>query len=137
MGHMRLTEQSVPGPSRNYVGYGARAPNVVWPNDAKLVVSLCINYEAGSEYSHPAGDARNDTLTELSYSLSAEHRDLNAESVYEYESRAGVFRLLRLFEEYEVATTFFAAAVAVERQLRRRHHGPLVGADADEPGDGQ
>ena len=112
---MKFVDLPVPGPTRDYVGYGSRVPKVVWPEDAKLVVSLCINYEEGSEYAHPAGDARNDTLTELSYSLAAEHRDLNAESVYEFGSRVGVFRLLRLFEEYKIETTFFAAAVAIER----------------------
>ncbi|MBM3679075.1 MAG: allantoinase [Actinobacteria bacterium] len=112
---MELVDQDIPGPRRVYPGYGRRQPKVVWPNDAKLVLSLCINHEEGSEYSHAAGDGRNEGLAEIPYSMPDEYRDLAVESVYEYGSRAGVFRLMRLFDEYKIDTTWFAAAVAIER----------------------
>ena len=112
---MRLVDQDIPGPKREYVGYGRRPPKVVWPNDAKAVVSLCINHEESSEYSKAAGDGRNEGLAEIPYVMDAQYRDLCAESVYEYGSRAGVWRLLRLFDEYEIKTTFYSAAVALER----------------------
>ena len=112
---MPLIDKDVPGPRREFPGYGRHVPKVVWPNDAKLVVSLCINQEEGSEYSIAAGDGRNEGLAEIPYVMPAEYRDLAAESVYEYGSRAGVFRLMRLFDEYAIDTTWFAAAVAIER----------------------
>ena len=62
---MKLVDQDIPGPRRDYVGYGARPPMAFWPNDAKAVVSLCINQEEGSEYSKAAGDDRNSLMIEL------------------------------------------------------------------------
>ena len=112
---MPLHDQDVPGPRRDYPGHGRHTPKVVWPNDAKLVLSLCINHEEGSEYSQAAGDGRNEGLAEIPYVMPPEYRDLAAESVYEYGSRAGVFRLMRLFDEYGIDVTWFAAAVALER----------------------
>jgi peptidoglycan/xylan/chitin deacetylase (PgdA/CDA1 family) len=103
------------GPQRDFIGYGAHPPKVVWPDDAKLLISLCVNYEEGSERSLSDGDGRNEGLAELARTIEPEYRDLCVESVYEYGSRVGVWRLLRLFRELKVETTFFAAAVAVER----------------------
>ncbi len=127
---MELVDQDVPGPRRDFVGYGRRQPKVVWPNGAKVAVNLVVNYEEGSEYSKPAGDGRNEGLAEIPYAMDAEYRDLCAESVYEYGSRAGIWRLMRLFDEYDVKVTFFACAVALERNpevgqwLREAGHEP-------------
>ena len=104
---MRLVDQDIPGPKRDYIGYGRRPPKVFWPNDAKAAVSICINYEEGSEYSKAAGDDRNEGLAEIPYVMNAQYRDLCAESIYEYGSRAGVWRLLHLFDEHETKTTFY------------------------------
>jgi peptidoglycan/xylan/chitin deacetylase (PgdA/CDA1 family) len=112
---MQLVDQDIPGPRRDFVGYGRRPPKVVWPNGAKVAVQLVVNYEEGSEYSKAAGDERNEGLAEINYVMSPDYRDLAAESVYEYGSRAGNWRLMRLFDEYEVKATYFAAAVALER----------------------
>ena len=112
---MRLEDQDVPGPKRDFVGYGRRLPKVVWPNGANVALNIIVNYEEGSEYSIPAGDGRNEGMAEMSYVMPPANRDLHAESIYEFGSRAGVMRLLRLFDEYGVKSTFFAAAVAVER----------------------
>src|SRR5258708_31941373 len=117
----RAFDLDVPGPKRDYVGYGSRLPKVVWPGGAAIAVSIVVNYEEGSEFSVPMGDGRNDVLTEYNTALPGEYRDLGAESMFEYGSRAGVWRLLRLFEEYQVRSTFFAAAVALEKN-------PAVGA---------
>jgi peptidoglycan/xylan/chitin deacetylase (PgdA/CDA1 family) len=111
----RTTDLNVPGPRRDYVGYGSRPPRVVWPNGAAIAVSIVVNYEEGSEYSIPMGDGRNDVLTEFTTTLPGEYRDLGAESMFEYGSRVGVWRLLRLFDEYRIKTTFYAAAVALEK----------------------
>lgn len=103
------------GPDRDFIGYGRNAPKVVWPGDAKLALSLVINYEEGSERSLYAGDMTNEGLGELDRTVESEYRDLATESVYEYGSRAGIHRLMRLFREYGVRSTFFAAAVALEK----------------------
>lgn len=105
----------VPGPRRDLLGYGATPPRVVWPEDASVAVSFVVNYEEGAEYSYPMGDARNDVLTETPHYTLPDRRDLAAESMFEYGSRAGVHRLMRLFREYQVKTTFFASAVALEK----------------------
>lgn len=127
---MSLVDHDVPGPKRNFVGHGRHLPKVVWPDGAMVAVNLVVNYEEGSEYSIPAGDGRNEGLAEISYVMSPDYRDLAAESVYEYGSRAGSWRLLRLFDEYAVKATYFAAAVALERNpevgrwIRESGHEP-------------
>ena len=127
---MKLIDLDVPGPRRQFVGYGRRQPKVVWPNEASVAVQLVVNYEEGSEYSKPAGDGRNEGLAEIPYVMDPQYRDLCAESVYEYGSRAGIWRLMRLFDEYGVKVTFFACAVALERNpevggwIRESGHEP-------------
>ena len=49
-----MRDIDVPGPKRNFVGYGRHVPRVRWPNDARVAVSFVLNYEEGSEYAHPA-----------------------------------------------------------------------------------
>ena len=105
----------VPGPKRDFIGYGRRAPRNRWPNDARVAISLVINYEEGSEYSHPNGDNRNDGLGEVIYTMDPAYRDLAVESVFEYGTRAGIWRLERLLSKYRLPATFFACAVALER----------------------
>ena len=105
----------VPGPPRDLVGYGRKVPKVRWPDDARVAVSIVLNYEEGSEYSHPNGDQRNDGLVEMIYAFDPQYRDLCAESVFEYGSRAGVWRVERLLTEMQIPITFYACAVALER----------------------
>lgn len=103
------------GPPRDLVGYGPRLPQVTWPGGAKVAVNLVVNYEEGSEYSHADGDGRNDSIAEVEYPFPPHVRDLAKESMYEYGSRVGIWRLLRLFNDLDVKATFFACAVAFER----------------------
>jgi peptidoglycan/xylan/chitin deacetylase (PgdA/CDA1 family) len=100
---------------RDFVGHGADVPRVAWPDGARLALSLVVNYEEGSERSFAAGDGRNETLGEVARGVDTQYRDLATESVYEYGSRAGMHRLLRLFAAYDVPCTLFAAALALER----------------------
>jgi peptidoglycan/xylan/chitin deacetylase (PgdA/CDA1 family) len=103
------------GPGRDYIGYGRTPPKVVWPDGAHVAVQLAVNYEEGSDYSFTAGDGRNESaLGEISYSMDPAYRDLAIESVYEYGSRVGNWRLMNLFDEYDIKVTYFAAAVALE-----------------------
>jgi peptidoglycan/xylan/chitin deacetylase (PgdA/CDA1 family) len=114
---MTWTDEDVPGGPRDLVGYGPNPPRVRWPEEARVVISLVLNYEEGAEYAVVAGDHRNEGFTEYNgEGLNPRYRDLAAESVYEYGSRAGVWRLLRLFDRYELKVTCFACAVALERQ---------------------
>jgi peptidoglycan/xylan/chitin deacetylase (PgdA/CDA1 family) len=106
---------------RDFVGYGRTPPAIEWPGGATVALNFAINYEEGSERSHAFGDGRNEGLAELVREFPAEVRDFAAESVYEYGSRAGIWRLARLFDERAVPVTLFAAAVALERN-------PAVGA---------
>jgi peptidoglycan/xylan/chitin deacetylase (PgdA/CDA1 family) len=111
----QLNDRDDLGPKRDLVGYGRRLPRVVWPQQASVALNIVVNNEEGSEYSMVSGDGRNEGLAEINYLMPPQYRDLTAESVYEYGSRAGVWRLLRMFDEYRIKTTFFAAAVALER----------------------
>ncbi|MFJ2543993.1 polysaccharide deacetylase family protein [Microbacterium sp. NPDC087589] len=110
-----ISESSSAGPERDLVGYGRHAPRAIWPNGAKIAVNIVVNYEEGSEYSYAMGDGENDILGDSSYSFPADIRDLAQESMYEYGSRVGVWRLLRLFAEFGVPATFFGCAVAFEQ----------------------
>ncbi len=107
-------EEGVPGPPRELVGYGEHPPVVRWANGAKVAIQLVINYEEGSEKTFAMGDGVNDGLYELPFAVD-DQRDLAVESMYEYGSRAGIWRLLRVFDAANVPVTFFAAAVALER----------------------
>ena len=102
---------------RDLVGYGPDAPAVTWPGGARLAVNLVINYEEGAEYAFEHGDGRSDLgLLDIAQArLPAGVRDLAAESLFEYGSRVGVWRLFRLCESRGVPTTVFAAALALER----------------------
>jgi allantoinase len=106
-------DQNIPGPPRDYHGYGREAPKVTWPNGAKIAVSLILNWEEGSEPSFHNGDGRNVDAGEVT-PLGPEYRDLGVESLWEYGSRAGVWRMARLFDEYKIPVTFFACGMAFE-----------------------
>ncbi len=108
-------EAAVPGPARDFVGYGRRAPDVSWPGGASVVVNVIINYESGAEYSMPDGDGRNDTWGEYSYQVGPQVRDLGTETHFEFGSRVGIWRLARLFDRLGLPVTLGACAVALER----------------------
>jgi peptidoglycan/xylan/chitin deacetylase (PgdA/CDA1 family) len=104
----------VEGPPRELAGYGEHPPQVRWEGDAKVAVQIVINYEEGSEKTFAMGDGVNDILYELPFAIEGQ-RDLAVESMYEYGTRAGIWRLLRVFDAAGVPITWFAAAVALER----------------------
>ncbi len=102
---------------RDLVGYGAHPPHPRWPGEARIAVQIVVNYEEGSEYSIPDGDGHSETyLTEVpGASLGPGKRDLIVESIYEYGSRAGFWRLMRVLAERNLHATVFGAALALER----------------------
>jgi allantoinase len=103
---------------RDLVGYGPDIPKVMWPDNAQIAVSIVINYEEGSEYSTLDGDLHNETNGEVPSPIPGNTRDFLNESMFEYGSRAGVWRLTRLLDKYEIPATWFCTALAVERNPR-------------------
>jgi putative urate catabolism protein len=103
--------------ARDLIGYGPNPPDPKWPNGARLAVNFVLNYEEGSEYSFENGDGRTDTgLIEMPGSpVPAGERDLAAEGMFEYGSRAGFWRIMRLFAERGMPMTVFGCALALER----------------------
>jgi allantoinase len=102
---------------RDLVGYGRHPPGADWPGGARLAINFVLNVEEGSEYSIGEGDGFSEaTLTEMSDTpLGRGERDLAAESMFEFGSRVGVWRVLRLFEERGIPLTVFGCAMAIER----------------------
>ena len=108
---------SVWTPSRDLIGYGAQRPDPRWPGGARVAVQCVINYEEGSEYNNADADGR----TELGLAeapggrVPPGRRDMAFESMYEYGSRVGFWRLMRLFQERGLPATIFGCAVALQR----------------------
>ncbi|MBZ0173203.1 MAG: allantoinase PuuE, partial [Phycisphaerales bacterium] len=102
---------------RDLVGYGCTPPAADWPGGARLALNFVLNFEEGSEYSVPDGDGRSEaTLTEVgAYDPKIGGRDLAAESMFEYGTRVGFWRVLRLFRERDMPMTIFGCALALER----------------------
>ena len=102
---------------RDLIGYGRSPPDPRWPGGARLAVNFVLNIEEGSEYTVGDGDGFSEvTLTDMPASpVPHGERDLAAESLFEYGSRAGVWRVLRLFEERGLPITLYACALAIER----------------------
>ena len=101
--------------ARDLVGYGRTPPSFAWPDGARVVVNLVLVYEEGSEYSVLFGDDRNDGWGEYAEpGVQPPQRDPGTESHYEYGSRAGVWRLARIFDDAGVPVTVSGTAVALE-----------------------
>ena len=100
---------------RDLVGYGRNVPQIEWPGGARIAVSLVVNYEEGAERSTLDGDPHHETNNEVPSPVPAGDRDLNNESFFEYGSRVGVWRLMDMFRRYDVKSTFYCCALALER----------------------
>ncbi|MEI6722584.1 MAG: allantoinase PuuE [Betaproteobacteria bacterium] len=102
---------------RDLVGYGAKPPDPKWPGRARIALQFVLNYEEGGENSVLHGDAASETF--LSEIVGAQafvgQRHMSMESLYEYGSRVGVWRMLKLFRHYNIPLTIFAVAMAMER----------------------
>src|ERR1700756_5405352 len=107
---------SISTPARDLVGYGRQAAFGKRANGARLAISFVVNYEEGSERSFAMGDPDQEPLTEWgSYPVPPNIRNLAMESMNEYGSRVGVWRLIDVFSEANIKSTFFACAVAFEQ----------------------
>src|SRR2546422_2820609 len=106
---------STPYP-RDLVGYGGNPPHPRWPGEARIAVNFVINDEEGSEYNAHDDGFSEATLTESgSTNYGVKGRDLAAEGLFEYGSRVGFWRVLRLFKERGLPLTVFGCALALER----------------------
>ena len=105
-----------PRDPRDYVGYGENPPHANWPAGARVALQFVLNYEEGGENCVLNGDAASETfLSEIINAPRIEGRHISMESIYEYGTRAGVWRLLRLFKKYKMPVTVFAVALALEK----------------------
>jgi len=102
---------------RDMRGYGRNRPDPKWPGGARIAVQFVVNYEEGGESCVLHGDAASETfLSEIVGAMPlAGARHLNMESIYEYGSRAGFWRLHRMFNERSMPVTVFGVAMALER----------------------
>lgn len=112
---------------RDMVGYGAKPPHPHWPGGARVAVQFVVNYEEGGENNILHGDAGSEAfLSEIVGAASwPGQRHLNMESIYEYGSRAGFWRLWRLFQKFNYPVTVFGVATALAR------NGEVVAAMKD------
>jgi putative urate catabolism protein len=101
---------------RDLVGYGRNPPHAGWPGGARVAVQFVLNYEEGGEASVLHGDAAAETfLSEIIGAQAYPARHMSMESIYEYGSRVGVWRILREFERRGLPLTVFGISMALER----------------------
>jgi allantoinase len=101
---------------RDLKGYGRNPPHAQWPGRAKIAVQFVLNFEEGGENSVLHGDKASETfLSEIVGAQAFEARHLSMESMYEYGSRAGVWRILREFESRRLPLTVFGVGMALQR----------------------
>jgi putative urate catabolism protein len=106
----------LPAYPRDLIGYGPRPPHADWPGGARIAVQFVLNYEEGAENSVLDGDRASEVfLSEIIGAQAFPMRHMSMESLYEYGSRAGLWRVLRLFERLALPLTVFAVAVAAQR----------------------
>jgi len=101
---------------RDMIGYGSKLIDPQWPARAHVALQIALNYEAGGELSVLHGDATSEALlTDIGFPAVPQARSVLVESSFEYGSRRGVWRLLRLFQERNIKISIFAVATALAR----------------------
>ena len=102
--------------NRDMVGYGYNDFKVVWPNNARLAVQIVLNYEEGAENCVLNGDKQSEVfLSEIIGAQPIKGRHINMESLYEYGSRRGFWRIHKLFQEKKIPITIFGVGMALEK----------------------
>lgn len=101
---------------RDLIGYGSQPPQANWPNNARIALQFVLNYEEGGENNILHGDNGSEQfLSEIIGAQSYPARHMSMESIYEYGSRVGVWRILREFESRNLPLTIFGVAMALQR----------------------
>jgi len=102
--------------SRDLIGYGSKGKKISWPNEAKLALQFVLNYEEGGENSVLNGDKYSETfLSEIIGAKAIKGRHISMESIYEYGSKAGFWRLDKLFKENKIPVTIFGVGLALKQ----------------------
>jgi peptidoglycan/xylan/chitin deacetylase (PgdA/CDA1 family) len=101
--------------NRDFIGYGRNPPDPKWPGGARIALNICVNYEEGSEASFADGDGVTEAALTEGGGGGFEGPDLAAESMFEYGSRVGFWRLTRLLSERGMTATVMGCALALER----------------------
>jgi len=102
--------------TRDMIGYGSKGVKIVWPNNARIAVQIVLNYEEGAENCILNGDKNSEIfLSEIIGAQPVKGRHINMESLYEYGSRAGFWRLHKLFQEKKIPITVFGVGMALEK----------------------
>jgi allantoinase len=110
-----LYDSTTPYP-RDLIGYGEKVPHANWPGGARIAVQFVLNFEEGGENHILHGDAGSETfLSEMFNPASFPARHMSMDGIYEYGSRAGVWRILREFEDRGLPLTVFGVASALKR----------------------
>ncbi|HQS32601.1 MAG: allantoinase [Polaromonas sp. 39-63-203] len=114
-----MTEHPIPAPPaypRDMAGYGRHPPHAAWPGKARIALQFVLNYEEGGENAVLHGDAGSEQfLSEMFNPPTFADRHLSMESIYEYGSRVGVWRILRAFEKRQLPLTVFGVGMALQR----------------------
>lgn len=100
---------------RDLMGYGGRPPAIVWPNGARVAVSLVVNFEEGAELAVGDGDAASERIGEVLSVVAPGRRDFGQEEIFAYGTRVGLWRFLDAFDRHERQATFYMCGRAVER----------------------
>ena len=101
---------------RDMVGYGSKRLEVKWPNNARIALQIVLNYEEGAENCVLHGDKHSEVfLSEIIGAQPVKGRHINMESLYEYGSRSGFWRLHKLFQEKKIPITIFGVGMALEK----------------------
>lgn len=117
---------------RDLLGYGGRWPDMVWPNGARLAVSVVVNFEEGAELQVGDGDTRSEAIGEVISVVPQGVRDIGQEQMFGYGMRAGLWRILDALDEHALPATFFCCGQAVQRSpalaraVTSRGHEPAV-----------
>ena len=102
--------------ARDMIGYGSKGVKVVWPNNARIAVQIVLNYEEGAENCVLNGDKNSEIfLSEIIGAKPVKGRHISMESLYEYGSRAGFWRLHKLFQDKKIPITIFGVGMALEK----------------------
>jgi len=101
---------------RDLIGYGGHPPDPRWPGNARVAVSIVLNYEEGGEYCILHGDAHSEyVLTDVGGDPLPNARNLNVESNFEYGSRVGFWEIMRILRSRRIDATVYAVGMALER----------------------
>ncbi|MGI9186548.1 MAG: polysaccharide deacetylase family protein, partial [Gaiellales bacterium] len=104
----------MPNRPRDLIGYGRTPPQANWPGGARVAVSFVLNYEEGAERTPLNGDPVSETFLHEIMGEARPTRDYGTETIYEFGSKVGVWRVLDAFDEVQLPMTMFACGQAVE-----------------------